>query len=557
MTDSIRHICSSIWRASEPDRSSGAEFLCDAVIHILREHPDRGELLRQRDVYRLQKLLPPGRLAELYDEMCRAGVYLHHYTLMQIATSLAKEPSLKRRALDILVVGLSRLKNEPEGERLDEMRRGRWASVFTTILHTSYAKVPRNSSVPTRSDVPAPDEIWEVALENGLEPNEIQITALVDSLFAVGRGDAAWQVFDMFMEERKMPVPLKLASTLLHGSRMTGNLPHMQRALAILAETGEMDAVLGNDILHLVLRFALADSTKVFSSFRLMQRLYSRMFKSEALDALIPEKLRGVVDPDTSLEDMMLFPGFASHLEKLFAAQKGMLMEPTVATLEVMVLSWICSLKQGFKGPALIAFYGHYRGMLKQRHPVAVGIVEAKNSIIHDMIIKGMGTSSTHLRSALEVIGDMLRDHEEPTQPSGRVRGSASGEEARKAEPVHPRPTTWTWNILLGAWLQHFKQESVGRIISLMKKHGVEPTIVTWNTILSRAAARNNTHLAVEAARGIRDGGFEADEWTVNAFSRLRSKETFFYEMQQRAKRSGTGPARKGGRPKIADDRGG
>src|SRR5690606_6544625 len=144
--------------------------------------------------------------------------------------------------------------------------------------------------------------------------------------------------------------------------------------------------------------------------------------------------------------------------EKLFAAQKGRLMEPTVATLEVMVLSWICSLKQGFKGPALIAFYGHYRGMLKQRHPVAVEIVETKNSIIHDMIIKGMGTSSTHLRSALEVIGDVLRDHEEPTHSSSRARGRMSGEEAGKAEPVHPRPTTWTWNILLGAWLQHFKQ---------------------------------------------------------------------------------------------------
>lgn len=540
MSDSIRRIRTVLEERREPRGSPATDLLCDTVIHILREHPRRDQLLTQRDIYSLLKLVSPNRLADLYYEVSHAGVFMHHWTLMTIASTLAEEPTLKRAALDVMVAGLALAKNRPDSKLMNDVRHARWAGIFTTILHTKYTPGPRLLLAPKNRDAIGPEEIWEIGLEHGLDPNPIQIGALVDSLFAVGRADAAWDAFDMYIGEKGMPVSMKLATVLLHGSRMTGRLPFIQRALGVVAETGEIDEILGTEILHLVISLAMADSTKIFSSFRLMQRLYSRMFRAEALDELIPEKLRGVVDPDSSLEDMLLFPGFADPLDKLFATQKGMLMDPPVSVLEAMVMSWVCSLKQGFKGPALIAFYGHYRGMLKLGHPIAVQIVQERNSIIHDMIIKGMGTSASHLRSALEVIGDMLHDNEEPAQPSGGAR-------AGMRRPVQQRPTKWTWNILLNSWLQHYRQESVGRIVDLMKKHGVEPTLVTWNTILAKAAQKNNTQLALGASREIRDGGFNPDEWTVSAFARLPDREMFLHEMQ-RSSTGGTGPAGNGAR---------
>lgn len=519
ISDSFAYIYSAMETLSPRDKEPIADSLCDAVVCLLRDHPERRDLLKQKDLFKLQKNVAPRRLAELYDELRAAGVHVNNYTLMHVASSLAREPSLKRKALEVMAAGLARIRDEPSGPEQDDLLRRRWASVFTTILTSSGISV-------TSQEVISPEEVWDFALEHGITPNTIQLTALVQSLFAMGQVDAAWRAFDMFAE-RGIPVDLKLASTLLQGSKVAGSVPHILRALTLIAETRDVDARVGNNILHLVLSLAMSDapSRGILPSFPLMQRLYSRMFEAGPLDALIPERLRDVVELDSSLEDMVHLPDFASSLDKLFPPSRGERLEPTPVTLEVMVLSWICSLKKGFRGPALIALYGHYRGMLQERHPVAADMVKMRNSVIHDMIIKAMSSSPAHLRAALEVISDMLRDYE------GAALAAREGDDEGEA-PVHPRPSSWTWNILLDAWMRHFKQDNVGRIVSLMKRHGVEPSLVTWNTILSRAARARNTQLAVQSAQEIREGGFEPNEWTVRAFSMLVEKESFLSEMQ-------------------------
>lgn len=540
ISDSLAYIYAAMETLSPRDREPIADSLCDAVVCLLRDHPERRDLLKQKDVFKLQKNVAPRRLAELYDELRDAGVTINNYTLMHVASSLAKEPSLKRKALEVMAVGLARIRDEPEGLEQDELRRRRWASVFTTILTSSGISV-------TSQEVISPEEVWDFAIEQGITPNTIQLTALAQSLFAMGQVDAAWRAFDMFAE-RGIPVDLKLASTLLQGSKVAGSVPHILRALTLIAETRDVDARVGNNILHLLLSLAMSDAPGrgILPSFPLMLRLYSRMFEAGPLDALIPERLRDVVELDASLEDMVHLPDFASSLDKLFPPREDGLLEPTPVTLEVMVLSWICSLKKGFRGPALIALYGHYRGMLQERHPVATEMVKMRNSVIHDMIIKAMSSSPAHLRAALEVISDMLRDYE------GATLASREGEEEGEA-PVHPRPSSWTWNILLDAWMRHFKQDNVGRIVSLMKRHGVEPSLVTWNTILSRAARARNTQLAVRSAQEIREGGFEPNEWTVRAFSMLVEKESFLSEMQGEGEDDGAQRRGKKGRGKRGD----
>lgn len=521
MRDSFNHIQISIASAPPRYRDSVAEHLCDAVVHQLREHPKRGVLLKQQHIYHLQKILRPRRVAELYDEIGRAGIRLETYTLMHIISALSKDPGQKRKALEIMGIGLRRLRaiDHPDSDEHDELKRLRWASVFTTVLKTTQMSVANPDAV-------SPDQVWGLALDNGMAPNTMHLTALVHGLFAIGEADAAWQAFDLFVGRCGLPVDMKLATALLQGSKLAGSMSDVQRALDIMADTRDMDEWAGNNILHLLLSMALSDSTNIVSSFRLMVHVYSRIFRASALEAMIPEKLRGVVDPNESFGEMVAARGYAASLDRLFDGRDGELLEPTPATLEIMVLSWICSLKREIKGPALTAFYGHYRGMLREGHPVAAAVVETKNTVIHDMIIKGMTTTPTHLRTALEVIADMLRDHEDP------AADPAGDHAAPRARPTHPRPTAWTWNILLDAWMRNFKQDNIGRIVGLMKRHGVEPSLVTWNTILTRAAQRRNTELAVTSARAIREGGYEPNEWTVKAFSRLAEKEMFLSEMQ-------------------------
>ncbi|SPO06601.1 uncharacterized protein DNG_09291 [Cephalotrichum gorgonifer] len=554
LSDSIAHIYTYIETIPMLQRKPIADHLCDAVIYLLREHPARQKILGTRDIFKLQKVICPKRLVELYDELGRAEVHLSSYTLMHIASSLSREPGLKRRALEVMAVGLARIEDQPCDSEQAELRRRRWASVFTTILTSTPLSM-------TSHDVISPHEIWDFAIQNGITPNTIQLTALVQSLCAMGHIDSAWQAFDMFIQ-RGMPVDLKLSSTLLQGSKLSGSVPHILRALALIAEAQEVDARVGNNILHLVLSLAISEQSKgILPSFPLMAKIYSRMFASEPLDAIIPERLRGVVADDAALEDMILVPGFVSSLDKMFSGQRESLLQPTPVTLEIMVLSWICSLKREFKSPALTAFYGHYRGMLQERHPVAAEMVKTRNSIIHDMIIKAMSSSPAHLRAALEVISDMLHDNDHapeessnpPSDPASSASASSSPPDASRAAdakggPVHPRPSEWTWNILLDAWMKHHKQDNVGRIVSLMKRHGVEPSLVTWNTILSRSARAKNTKLAVRSAQKIREGGFEPNEWTVRAFSRLVEKEMFLNEMQGKGADEGKGGEGRGKR---------
>ncbi|CAI4212270.1 unnamed protein product [Parascedosporium putredinis] len=463
------------------------------------------------------------KLAELYDALRDAQINLSSYTLMHIASKLSKDPTLKRMALEVMALGLSRIEEDP-GADLELVRR-------------------RSGHLP--------DEIWDFAIKNGITPNTIQLTALVQSLCAMGQIEAAWQAFDMF-HQRGMSVDLKLSSTLLQGSKLAGSVPHIVRAISLIAETQNIDARVGNNILHLVLSLALSDTSQPFlTSFPFMLRIYSRIFSPEPLNAIIPEKLREVVRYDDELEDMILHPEFTSSLDLLFPPEGVTSLEPTP--------------------PRAQRLYGHYRNMLQDRHPVAAEIVKTRNSVIHDMIIKAMSSSPAHLRAALEVISDMIRDsaaHDaegnaipspRPATPSTTSSNDANGNATSPdlAQPVHPRPSTWTWNILLDAWMRHYRQDNVGRIVSLMRRHGVEPSLVTWNTILSRAAQARNTRLAVRSAQKIREAGFEPNEWTVRAFSRLVEKEMFLSEMGEGSGsgKGGRGRAQGRGRGQEGEDR--
>jgi len=565
LQDSIAFIYSSLKLSPATEKEDVWNALADTIIFLLRNHPDARTMFERMDFHALQKRLCPKKLVELYRGLRAVQVQLTTYTLMHIASSLSRDPSLKRMSLEVMAEGLARTRDEPA--KTQELLRKRWSSVFTTILTYS-----RHSMVD--AEVVSPEEIWHFAIEHGIKPNAIQLTALVQGFCATGQVEAAWQAFDMY-SERGMPVDLKLLTALLQGSKLLGSVSYVIRAITLIAETGNVDGRVGNSILHLVLSMALRDPNGPITSFPLMLRIYSRLFIREPLEAIIPKNLLGdVVREDNVLEDMVLDPAFTSTLDLLCPPGKAPSLEPTIATLEIMVLSWICSLRKEYKSPAIIAFYGHYRKLLQDWHPIATKIVKKRNTVIHDMIVKALTTSSGHLRLALDVVSDMLRDapaHSKsvPTSDSSiislpkRNSVSASGSSIiplpttslssssssstnpdsdsststklykKKVPcpgPVHPVPSAWTWNILLDSWMRFNRQDTAGRIVNLMRQHGVEPTIVTWNTILSRAAGVGNIKLAVKSARKIRESGLEPNERTILAFSKLVEKEEFLRE---------------------------
>lgn len=66
--------------------------------------------------------------------------------------------------------------------------------------------------------------------------------------------------------------------------------------------------------------------------------------------------------------------------------------------------------------------------------------------------------------------------------------------------------------------------EDAEYLINLMKLHGVEPNIVTWNTLAVGYARMNMIPQAIKAMRRLEAAGHTADDWTMIAFNAIRDK---------------------------------
>ncbi|EFQ28317.1 pentatricopeptide repeat domain-containing protein [Colletotrichum graminicola M1.001] len=527
-------------------RTSHAEALCKFVITIINKTPQKHVRIRQNTIYNLIRTTSIEGIEALYHCLKEYRHNLHRHTLFCMAKRIARTPQTKTLALQMAVEAV-----EKGGADLNS---GQWISLCTIILslHPEHIKT---------SDEFSAADAFSVLLEHGFVPNMISYTALMRSLCLTGQTEKAWEVFQVMQRHDIKPDTIMWA-TLLDGAKRALSASTIEMIVAGAAESNAIDVDFINDLLFSLLHFSETETREKkkpvhgsVPAFRPMLHFYSKIFHLAPLQSLIPVNLSRYLDASRGLEmppDWQLARQLFPALDAAMSAVPHKL-NPTGATLGIMFNAYVKSLSQPI---SLISLYAYFRQLISKGNPVATNFVREKGTFVYDVVIKALCESPGMLRAALDIIGDMLKhtlnarsksvsDSKEPAveaaaaaplSPSPPLYPAPSiftAAPSSPSPPLHPAPSIFTWSILLHGFMLHKEKASGERILAMMRQHGVKPNLVTWNTLISGHAKTQDVGKTVHSLQRLEMAGYEADEYTLKAFSKLVNRETALRMMEE------------------------
>lgn len=511
----------ALWQRTLPRAQGQAEAtaLVDTISDILRiyeQHGDTRLIFRQNPLYHLRTLVPISKLEELYKHLMRHNQRLHPQTLLQLASGFAKSKGSRDTALQIATAVAN-------AGGADLTSPG-WASLCTTLLSPPSQN---GDDDVTTSTV----ETFEDLLQHGLVPNLVNYTALVRGLCASGRLDTAWDIVHI-METHEISPDSVFASTLLDGGRQSQSVDDIARAVEMAIKHDIVDTPFLNSLLSSIFDFAVQSakrqkihSPQIVPSFGPMLFYYSKLFHLEPLQHLIPIDLAKAAEVGPKMPQRWEAP---SQLFPILDRVVGSLtdkMHPTGTTLALMYIAYVKSLS---KASSVLSLYTYLRLLVLRGNKVCASFMEEKKTLLHDVVIARLCEHPGMLRAALDVVGDMLK---EKTVKQAAVE-AATPTEGKRPRPSHPIPSEYTWNILMQGFMAHNETASAERVMNMMQENGVQPTLVTWNTLLSGYARAQNVNKVMATLEKIEQQGFEANEYTMRAFARVARKESVLRQLE-------------------------
>lgn len=557
-----------------------AQLLADLVIETAQYGGKRYVRLTQRTIFSIMDAIRPTQLEDWFDQLVAREVPLHNYTLLQFASRFAKMPATKELSLEI-AQDLFRTKspdiNTPVG----------------TSLCTSLLSFTDDDLFAFDENLPTPADIFQCLLDLGLIPNVITYTTIIRSLCVKKDLHTAVEVFEVMKQHGVQPDHYTY-SVMMNSFKSCGDFATMLEFASNARAAGIQDAVVWNDLIHAVFLACLKEPRRPGGVRRArcavwgpMNAIFSRFFRPEPLRTLITAEFS---DVRSFMEKHAFMPsrmqGAFHDLQQLHPQE---LIQPTSSTLSLMILGFIRHLP---RPNDVVLFYDHFKNLLKEGDPVARSIVQEQGSIVHDVVLRSLIKWKGTLRLMLSIVRDMMTDirpaaavtppssrptsepqtsHPEPISPTNieesdldskisrpeadNTAAAESGTEAAERHksttglplsdssddhgearsPIrHPRPSIYTWSILVKAYTSERMSQEAEHVLKLMQVHGVKPNIVTWNTLAAGYAKLGYTKQAVEAMRRLEGAGFTSDDWTMRAFSYIREKDRAIRLMEQK-----------------------
>lgn len=567
--DVLGWLAMRLQRTESDKKQPFAEQLADLVLLALETigtNPFQGGIqISQATIYSTLTALPPTAVESWYHRLRGANCHLFPFTKLHFATRIARySPRHKMLSIDILQelknIGLLKI-NSPLA-----------ASICTSILSFNKDGL---AQLDDQSATPA--DLFGLLHELGFTPNVITYSAIIRGLCLKKDLTTALEIFEIMKHHGVEPDEFTY-SILINGCKKCGDFKRMADFATMAYNAKVRDTVVWNDVLHGV--FTCCRQTRKAkravrrTSLYAMNVLYSRLFDVEPIKPFITSRLA-----EMGNEQAPYFKWIPEEFQWMYAATRvwssASVLKPDTATLSVMLLSLVQALPLPHD---LIAFYHNYREMLDQGHPVARQLVQERGTFLHDIILRNLMKWQGTMRVCLEIIKDMMRevgkgaDHAvmrsplkeataeplDPAPPTGTARSleaedgqssdsrgtvmdtsstSTSGQEptttqANKDErtpqrsPIrHPAPSIYTWSILMYGFMRHKHPREAESILTLMSEHGLKPTIVTFNTLAAGYAKLQKIPQAVKMMQHLEAEGFQADDWTLRAFSYVGNKD--------------------------------
>ncbi|PNY23849.1 Pentatricopeptide repeat-containing protein [Tolypocladium capitatum] len=513
------------------ERTIHAEETLHLVAKIVEDAPAGHVPFGQRTFGLLARKLPSDQTEELYTILKRAGCKLHANTLIHFARKLAGDMAHKETAFQILK-GLA-----DAGADLNEARP---ASVITALLH---CKV-NNDGLPHQMQPFSPKDALQMLVEKGFSPNVANSTALLDSLCQQNDVEEAIRLALLFSESG-VQLDTKAWATVFRGAKNSLKVVNVIKALDVAraADAPYVDVL--NNALHSIFYFADMESREkrlrapwVLPIFDAMLRIYAKKFDLEPLQRWLPDSLPLMLaqkpsgtepgeEPTASDAHRQRRWDFQQSIlpvvDKFFSIGKGERLQPNSTTIAIMLRAYIRSLQQTYD---LMSFYGFFKSRLEEESKKgnsATQLVRNQGSLIHDTFIMAMTEHKGLSRPALRIFGDMLKDNLAPGASGGGNPRLESGGSIATC-PIHPAPTVLTFTILLRGLMNRSDGLLARQVVQVMREHGIEPNLVTWNTLTKGYASMQNISQTVVTLQDMETAGFKPDIFTFKAFGKLRDQ---------------------------------
>lgn len=226
-------------------------------------------------------------------------------------------------------------------------------------------------------------------------------------------------------------------------------------------------------------------------------------------------------------------------------------LQPSLTTIAIMLRAYIRSLQNPYD---LTTCYAFFKARLEEQGrdaslPSASRLVMDQASLIHDTFILSMTDHRDLSRSALEIFGDMLKDHKRVTgshanqnddhndsSNTGTAQNDRKVDNEKRSDkfsaskqspviPIHPSPSVMTFTILLRGLMKSHSYFLVDHFLEVMRELGIHPNQVTWNAIVRGHAIRQNVRRTVMAMQDMEAAGHKPDVHTFKAFQVLKEQD--------------------------------
>jgi pentatricopeptide repeat protein len=324
-------------------------------------------------------------------------------------------------------------------------------------------------------------------LELGVRPNREMMNVVLANAFKTGDPQLGQDMLK-YMRDHGLEPDSYTYLTLLKDAVARGDRGRVDAVMQEINPKEELkrNPYIASKIFHAHFTFAAkhvdsyADPAGVFLS---MLDLYSRFYDL------------------TPLKELRIVPPAYTPFEQ------GANAEPPAASLYIMLATYLRCKKNSDRAYSL---YQRFRELALEGNKIIAPLIQFEQ--FFNEFLYAFRDDPHALPRCVEVVEDMM--HPDP-------RLATVGED----NLLHAKPTVYTWNILLSAFIYNRQPHAAEKVKEMMKKHGVGYDHTTWNTIISGYANAQDVQATAAAIKDMESHGYTIDSFTLNPLRFLKDPE--------------------------------
>ena len=483
--DSLAYLARHFTAGSD---ATGATGLGEALV-LLMYRPRAPPLqLRDSQVRLLLPYLSVDQTLQLLSVIRTNHVYVHGQTLLHIASHLARSGAL-RESMECL------LEAPEQGVNKD---KNAFLSVCATILRQT-------------KDQPEGLRICLTIIQNlvniGVRIN-VQLCNIV-ILNAVEAGDlsTAFSVYHSLVDHGLQADTYTYAIILKGCKKAFKDTETLHSTIQSTVRGTDLtrQPTVAAEVLHCLYLFHFGSATPS-AAWSNLKVAYRQMFDTKPLEAL------GIISPTTS------------------RVTTQPLRQPPLAAIGIMLSAWLRT--TSIWSPNMhFEVYAKFRQLAKSREAPFPQL--AKTDYIFNVFLKTFCSKSNGLPYAADIIRDMqssegtstlslsVDDAKKVQFGEGDTQSHIDPDFVSDVPPSLCQPTVRSWSILLKGFTKAKKMDLAEQVLAYMRAKGIEPNLVTWNSLFDGYAGLRNPEGALTVYKRMEREGFGPDEYTEGAARKI------------------------------------